>query len=453
MGAGECAMPASAARSLMRRDLLVVVPHSGVVIPAEIRRDRLSERFGEMLRNVDWYTNWLYDFRDILDNQQMTFPYCSLLLEANRHPEILDDCVPLKDVCGEPLYRPGQEPSTELRLLLAHKYLVAFHRKIEAAIGSGMEFLLDGHSTVPARGVAENQIDLMNFQHSHLDDGPKFYSPLAYVETYAEEIQKRLPDVAVTVNSSEYYTVYGHVCAEHSVNSFGRVGRRVPAIIQETCENLYKNPDNSLNVDALNRLRCAFAESLHEAIRKVRRMKRATKMIDLHNMRQTYDFDCGVKALQAVMVYYGVEERADALYEALDADDRHGTSVGKMIEVAESRGFQVVAGQNWTLEDVKLYVSQDHPVIVLIQAWADGYKTIEDWRKNYDDGHYAIVTGYNNNIVFFEDPASFHRTWLKENEFLARWHDKDPETGEKLTRFGMVLLGREAVGRVTEHMG
>ncbi len=65
------------------KELLVVIPHSGIVIPAEISLESLSNKFPEMVRNVDWYTNWLYDFRDILDNRQMVFPYCSLILEAN----------------------------------------------------------------------------------------------------------------------------------------------------------------------------------------------------------------------------------------------------------------------------------------------------------------------------------------------------------------------------------
>ena len=246
-------------------ELLVVIPHSGIVVPADIPLESLSEKFPEMVRNVDWYTNWLYDFRDLLDNRHMVFPYCSLILEANRHPDILDDSVPLKDVRGECVYKAQMEPDDALRKTLSQKYLTAFHNSISDAIESGAEFLLDGHSTVTARGVADNQIDLMNFQDSYLDEKPKYYSPNVYIEAYAAELRKRLPEIKVTVNSSEYYTVYGHVCSEHSVNAMGRVGRQVPAIIQETNEYLYKNPDRTPNVDAINRLRRAFAESIHAA--------------------------------------------------------------------------------------------------------------------------------------------------------------------------------------------
>ena len=250
-------------------DILVVIPHSGIVLPAEIPPGMLSEEFFALVKNVDWYTNWLYDFRDILHNQQIVFPYCSIILEGNRHPDILDDSVPVRDVSQRPVYQPGHEPSIAVRKNLSDKYLRPFHRSIEDAILAGASFLFDGHSTVTANGVADNQIDLMNFQHSALDDGPLRYSPDTYIETYATELRKRLPDVEVTVNASEYYTVYGHVCAAHSVDAVRRVGARVPALIQETNERLYRNADRTPDVIALNRLRRAFAEALAVTIRQV----------------------------------------------------------------------------------------------------------------------------------------------------------------------------------------
>lgn len=249
---------------MVLRELLVVIPHSGILIPGEITLDMLSDGFPRLLRNVDWYTNWLYDFRDLLDNRHIVFPCCSLVLEGNRHPSRLDDSVPLVDVHGEPIYKPGHEPDDGLRRRLAAKYLLSFHKAIEDGIAAGATFLFDGHSTVTARGVADNQIDVMNFQHSEWDAQRKYYCPDVYIETYAAELQKRLPDVHVTINASEYYTVYGHVCAEHSVNAMDRDGNRVPAFLQETNEALYKNADRTPNVKKLNLLRRAFAESLYE---------------------------------------------------------------------------------------------------------------------------------------------------------------------------------------------
>jgi N-formylglutamate amidohydrolase len=148
---------------LKLKELLVVIPHSGLVIPKEIDPDSLSDRFPELIRNVDWYTNYLYDFRDILANKMVTFPYCSILLEANRHPDIIEDCVPLKDTFGLSVYKRNRKPSDHLRKNLSDKYLAPFNKSIEKNILAGADFLLDGHSTISARGVSKNQIELMNF--------------------------------------------------------------------------------------------------------------------------------------------------------------------------------------------------------------------------------------------------------------------------------------------------
>ena len=91
---------------------------------------------------------------------------------------------------------------------------------------------------------------------------------------------------------------------------------------------------------------------------------------------------------------------------------------------------------------------------MLLQAWAEIPMTLEQWENDFDDGHYVIVVGYNDSIVVFEDPASFRKTWLTEEEFLIRWHDADPATKSKLEHFAMVLLGKEPSPqhKLMEHM-
>lgn len=251
------------------RDLLVVIPHSGILVPREIPTDSLSSKFRILMRNVDWYTNWLYDFRDILGNSQLTFPYCSLILEANRHPEKLEESVPLKDIQDKPVYRRSHEPDRKLRRYLSRKYLRAFDQEISTEITRGSIFILDGHSTVTARGVKTNQIELMNFQAHDEESKPAYFCPDVLVKTYANELAKLLPDIDVTVNKSRFYSIYGHVCGKHSVNAMTRVGNRVPAILQETNQNLYMNPDRTPNVEALERLRRAFAAALYKMSKKI----------------------------------------------------------------------------------------------------------------------------------------------------------------------------------------
>jgi predicted double-glycine peptidase len=176
-------------------------------------------------------------------------------------------------------------------------------------------------------------------------------------------------------------------------------------------------------------------------------------VIELPTGRQTFDFDCGAKALQLVIAYYGIDIPEGELMKELKID-ANGVSVQNMISVAEAKGFKVVAQSGFSLDEVKRLVDGGHPVIVLVQAWAARYMTLEDWKADDDDGHYVIVIAHSGDIIVFEDPSSFHRTWMTEEEFIARWHDVDPRTHQKLEHFGMVLLGKEPMPpqKILEHM-
>jgi len=246
----------------MFEELLVVVPHSGIVIPAEIDPESLAEDFSILMRNVDWHTDWLYDFRDFLRNDQIVFPFCSIVLEANRHPADINESVPLKDALSRPVYKKGAEPDETVRVALSRKYLVPFHNEISRIIAHKKRLLLDAHSTVTARGVADNQIELMNYQITGSNSKPQYFCPDIVIETYADELKKRLPGINITVNESKYDSVYGHVCGAHSVCGFNQKGMKVPAILQETNQRLYMNSDRTVNQQALEKLRRAFGESL-----------------------------------------------------------------------------------------------------------------------------------------------------------------------------------------------
>lgn len=251
------------------KQLLVVVPHSGIIVPAEIPFESLSDKYPSLAKNVDWYTHWLYGFEDILAGKPLVFPYSSLILEANRNPDELDSAVPLVDALGRLVYKAGHEPAEKLRRRLARKYLDGFHRTISQNIIRGKIFMLDGHSTVTARGVSANQIELMNYQVLKPDGAVQRFCPEGFIHTYAEELHARLKGIKITVNESGYHYVYGHVCGRHSIDAERRVGDRVPAILQETNQALYMNSDGTPDLPALEMLRRAFAGALAAMLLKM----------------------------------------------------------------------------------------------------------------------------------------------------------------------------------------
>ncbi len=249
--------------------LLVSIPHAGVLCPAEIPLATLSENQPQLAAdNIDWYTDRLYDFRDILGNAQVCFPYSQVYVNVNRHPRTLEESVPivLNDL---PIYQEGQAPSFTQRQALLKKYHAVYHRAIA---NRKKNFILDGHSTVTghtdaAGNSVTDDIILGDRQASPLDPpGGILTAPEGYLETYAEELERRLAGLHIQVaRNTTYVATYGHVMAAHGWDGETTRGRRAPLLLQETNEDLYiKNgrPD-WLMIEELRRI---FAESLASAL-------------------------------------------------------------------------------------------------------------------------------------------------------------------------------------------
>jgi ABC-type bacteriocin/lantibiotic exporter with double-glycine peptidase domain len=80
------------------------------------------------------------------------------------------------------------------------------------------------------------------------------------------------------------------------------------------------------------------------------------KAITLPQLRQTYSYDCGAKALQTVLVYYGIEVREDHLIKSAGTS-KNGTSIQGIIKVANKYGLKTDSRQ-MTINDIKGYIKQ-----------------------------------------------------------------------------------------------
>ena len=161
----------------------------------------------------------------------------------------------------------------------------------------------------------------------------------------------------------------------------------------------------------------------------------------IHNLirvpltRQAMDYTCGVAALQSILYYYGQEFREDELVKKLGPTPENGTKYPRIVEFAQSLNFRVKVRTGMTLDELKRLIDEKKPVILLIQAWPD---STVDYAQDWDDGHYAIAIGYDNQNVYFMDPSTLgNYTFIPLREFLDRWHDQDGQT--LLYQFGMVI--------------
>ncbi|MFA5048913.1 MAG: cysteine peptidase family C39 domain-containing protein [Patescibacteria group bacterium] len=160
---------------------------------------------------------------------------------------------------------------------------------------------------------------------------------------------------------------------------------------------------------------------------------------------QSFTYDCGTKSLQLVMAYYGVEVPYYKLLRKINCHKRYGLPGNKMANIARGYGFKVKSESNCSLGKIKRHISKKEPVIILIQAWAENNLTELEWEETEDYGHYSIVIGIDEGKVYFNDPLSFNKTWLTEQEFLNRWH------GDGNKKFALFISGRNPCNGM-EHM-
>ena len=172
---------------------------------------------------------------------------------------------------------------------------------------------------------------------------------------------------------------------------------------------------------------------------KERTMTIADHMLEEYpTIRQVYTYDCGAASVQSVMAYYGNNVREEVIMGELETSKETGTPPQNIIAFFKREGFVVEYGR-MSIDRLKEYVDQDYPVIIVIQAYRDdeSVQYVNDW----DDGHYIVCIGYQDNSIIFEDPSSFNKTFLGNDELNERWHDTTE--GKIYDHFGIAVLGKK----------
>lgn len=172
--------------------------------------------------------------------------------------------------------------------------------------------------------------------------------------------------------------------------------------------------------------------------------------LEFPTLRQTFNYDCGASALQAVMVYYGVEMREDILMREAGTTKQYGTPVRGLTRVARKHGFSCAVKQ-MTIEQVIESIKKKKPVMLVLQAWTDIRRV--DWKHDWMDGHYVVAIGFDDKNIYFDDPSSFVRTFLSFKELDDRWHDVDAHQ-KKIDHIGIILSKRhKGLLKKPVHMG
>lgn len=208
-------------------------------------------------------------------------------------------------------------------------------------------------------------------------------------------------------------------------------------IVKQKMEHYNKSYKNNIESNFLknNVIQKIIEEEKHKII----------KIINFPEFRQAYVYDCGASAVQAILAFFGIDEREEIILQQLRTDENSGTSISNIKRVLNNEyNIKTKEFNNLTINSLKKLLNKNIPVLMLIQAWPDEKKkSIEEWENEWEEGHYVIAVGYTDKEIIFEDPSSVVRTYIPFEELDKRWHDSYflPSGKEKIIdHWGMIFL-------------
>lgn len=185
--------------------------------------------------------------------------------------------------------------------------------------------------------------------------------------------------------------------------------------------------------------------------------KAAPSVLNVVDIRQATPYTCGVSSSQVILNYFGIDKREDQLAGQFGTTEENGTSPSQIIAGLKSYGLTASLKENTTLEELKENIKNKIPTMVAIQAWSDNPPT--DRNNEWEDGHWVIVIGMDDQNVYFEDPVLLGtRGWISKDEFLQRWHDysgKAPccdENDKILRHLSISVTGTPAKRNIFTHI-
>lgn len=138
--------------------------------------------------------------------------------------------------------------------------------------------------------------------------------------------------------------------------------------------------------------------------------------------------------------YATVEE--EALYGPLETSEGRGTEPEPMVRLFADSGIDASYRHgDVTLADLERAVDGAMLPIVDLQAWRDDETP---WEQTWDAGHYVIMVGYDEELLFFADPSTMTPegyAYLPRAELDERWHDLAGPEDTRLRRMAIFTCG------------
>jgi predicted double-glycine peptidase len=163
-------------------------------------------------------------------------------------------------------------------------------------------------------------------------------------------------------------------------------------------------------------------------------------------------YSCGDASILALLRYWDPEDfgstKESALYSPLHTTPEDGTDPQPMVDfVSGVRGLHAELREHATVADLAGAIDRGEPVVVDLQAWQDPPGS-RAWADDWDDGHYAVLVGYDDAALYFMDPSTEGRfAYVPRAEIDARWHDTLIGSNAKIEHAAIFVHGERGKPR------
>jgi N-formylglutamate deformylase len=250
--------------------LLVSIPHLGMALPEEVRRDLTPEALG--VRDTDWHLDTLYGFARDMGASVIGARVSRYVIDLNRPPggeslypgQTTTGLCPTESFRGEPLYLPGRAPTDAEVQRRRAVYWQPYHDALRAELDRlralhGQVLLWEAHS------IASVLPRLFDGKLPDLNVGTNDGASCA-----ADVLEAALRPAA-DQGSPFTHVVNGRFKGGYITRSYGQPASGVHAIQLEMCQSLYKNEEAPVEyrADTAAKVQPLLARMLAAAVAQV----------------------------------------------------------------------------------------------------------------------------------------------------------------------------------------
>ncbi len=151
--------------------------------------------------------------------------------------------------------------------------------------------------------------------------------------------------------------------------------------------------------------------------------------------------------LTSILYYWGVYDDGEgALYSSLMTTPEDGTEPKMLAKIAQKKfGLEAKIKVRQTINDLRQALRDGYTTIIDIQAWHEDAlrRGPIDWKNTWEDGHYVVVVGLDNQYIYVMDP-SLHGGYgfIPLHELMDRWHDYEDRTGTVQRNYQLAIYIR-----------